>query len=125
MQINNKETLSIVYKLLHDGLLILLIFFMLALVAEGVLPGIIASHFGLYKVALLILGNILAIFGIRKIAGIYADSAIDKKIAWPLIFISALLIFNSLIKLNFILNLFILIFIFASGYFIAKVLQEE
>ena len=114
-----------IYKLLHDSLLILMTFFVLTLIAEGVLPGIISNHFGLYKITIVILLNILAILGIKKNADLPAENSINKKIAWPLLFILALLIFNSLLKLNIFLILTILTAILASGYFIFKVFQEE
>ena len=121
----NKQNLTLAYKILHDSLLILLIFFVLALIAEGLLPGIISSHFALYKIALLLLGNVLAITGLQKIIGAHEEDVINKKISGSLFFILALLIFNSLFKLNIFLNLFILIFIFVTVYFIFKVFQEK
>jgi len=121
----NKETATIVFKLLHDSLLMLLIFFVLALIAEGLLPGIISLHIGPYKIALLILGNILAIAGIKKIYDINDRSILNKKTTHGLFVIILLLIFNSLFKLNIFLNLFVLILIVFSAYFIAKILQEE
>ena len=122
---NRKGPATIAYKLLHDSLLLLLIFFTLALVAEGVLPGIISNHFGLYKIAILITANVLAIFAAKKIAVIREESVTSKKIAWPLFFVLALLIFNSLLKLNIFLNLFILVFVSITTYFILKTFQEE
>jgi len=117
--------MTLAYKLLHDCLLILLVFFVFALIAEGILPGIISNHFGLYKIAILFMINVLAIFGAGKAAGVYAEVRINKKIAWPLLFMLALLIFNSLLKLNIFLNLFILIFIFVTSYFLIKTFQEK
>jgi len=121
----NRQNSILAYKILHDSLLVLLIFFVLALIAEGLLPGIIATHFALYKIALLILGNVLAITGLQKVTSIHEENKINKKIAGSLFFILALLIFNSLFKLNIFLNLFILIFIFITVYFIFKVFQEK
>ncbi len=121
----NRQNLIVIYKILHDSLLVLLIFFVLALIAEGLLPGIISNHFALYKIALLLLVNVLAITGLQKITGAHEEDVINKKIAGSLFFILALLIFNSLFKLNIFLNLFILIFIFATVYFIFKVFQEK
>lgn len=121
----NKTALIISYKLLHDTLLLMLVFFILTLLAEGVLPGIISSRFGMYKIALLTLGNILAIAGIKKFIGNYKENIVSKKIIAALLFISALLLFNSLLKLNIFLNLFILFFIFAIIYFLFKLFQEK
>jgi len=94
----NRQNSILAYKILHDSLLVLLIFFVLALIAEGLLPEIIATHFALYKIALLILGNVLAITGLQKVTSIHEENKINKKIAGSLFFILALLIFNSLFK---------------------------
>jgi hypothetical protein len=115
----------VIYKLLHDSLFVFLLFFVLALIAEGALPGVIASHFGLYKIAVLILLNILAITSIGRFFKITEKNISHKKIAGSLFFLSALLIFNGLIKLPLILSLFILITVFAIFYFLFKVFQEK
>ena len=113
------------YKLLHDALFVMLIFFMLALLAEGLLPGIVSSHFALYKIALLIIGDILAVFGLRKAIGITTEGNLGKKLIYPFLFLMLLLLFNSMTKINIFLNLFILACILSAVYFIAKVLRED
>jgi len=120
-----KDQLVIIFKLLHDTLLVLLLFFVLALIAEGLLPGIISSHIGLYKIAMAILINILFIFALQKITHADTESGVNKKIAYALLFVLLLLLFNSLLKLNIFLNIFILISISVAAYFITKVLQED
>lgn len=121
----NKENLAVVYKLLHDLLFVLLVFFVLALIAEGLLPGVISSHIGLYKIALLTLVNIMAISGLQKFLGFADGNASNKKTAYALLVIILLLLFNSLFKLDIFLNLSILILILVSAYFIFRVFQEE
>ncbi|MDO8241179.1 MAG: hypothetical protein Q7T51_04335 [Candidatus Moranbacteria bacterium] len=119
----------ILYKLLNDSLLVMLTFFMLTLLAEGALPGIISSHIGLYKIVIAILVNILAITAIGKIIKA-PENATNKKIVETrliasLLIICALLLFNSLLKLNIYLNIFILITLFVISYFLIRVFQEE
>lgn len=114
----------ILYKLLNDSLLVLLTFFLLTMLAEGVLPGVVSSHIGLYKIVVAIILNVLAITSIGKIIKA-PEKNTNKKIVWPLFFICALLLFNSLLKLNIYLNIFILLIIFVISYFLIKVFQEE
>jgi hypothetical protein len=123
--LHNPEKIKIVYKLLHDSLLILLVFFVLALIAEGVIQGIISNHFGIYKIAILVLVNILAVINLGRFMGISTKNKTNKKIAWPLFFILTLLVFNSMFRLNIYLNLFILLAVAIVSYFIFKILQEE
>lgn len=124
---NSRENLIIIYKLLNDSLLIWLVFFVFALIAEGLIPDIISSHIGLYAITIIVLINILLIHRVGIAAQIKNTDIpkINKKIAWPLFFILALLLFNSLLALNIYLNLFILTATLIIGYFIFKTLQEE
>ncbi len=124
------EKILIGYKLLHDSLFVLLVFFMLTLLAEGALPGIVSNHFGLYKIAILLMLNVLAILGISRKMKIAAEKTSNKKIVETrliasLLIICALLLFNSLFKLNIFLNIFILITLFVTSYFLIKVFQEK
>lgn len=119
------ENLIIIYKLLNDTLFLWLALFIFALVAEGLVPGIISGHLELYKIASALVVNILLIHGVEKIARIKDASARNKKTAWPLVFISALLVFNSMLKLDIYLNLSILAAVAAAGYLVFKTFQEE
>ncbi|KKR22106.1 MAG: hypothetical protein UT50_C0001G0018 [Candidatus Moranbacteria bacterium GW2011_GWA2_39_41] len=119
----------ILYKLLNDSLLVLLTFFMLTLLAEGALPGVVSTHIGLYKIVIMILLNVLAITGIGKVIKV-PEKASNKKIVETrliasLLIICALLLFNSLLKLNIFLNIFILITLFVTSYFLIRVFQED
>lgn len=121
---NKKENLLIIYKLLTDSLFILFVVFILSMLAEGALPGIISGHIGLYKIALLIAVDTLIISLIMKQAEIPERTATNKKIAWSLFFILGLLIFNSLLQLNIFLAIFLLATIFVMTYYLLKVFQE-
>lgn len=121
-----KNQLLISYKLLADGLFIALTFLLLALLAEGVLPGIITSHIGFSKIITVIGSLLLASYLIAKTAKIsFSREKINKKTAYLLLFLLLLLLFNGLIKLNIFLNLFILTTTAIAAYFIYKVIFEE
>ncbi|HRZ95666.1 MAG TPA: hypothetical protein P5262_03835 [Candidatus Moranbacteria bacterium] len=122
----NKNNLIISYKLLNDLLFIEIIFFLLALIGEGLLPGTVTSHVGFSKILIAVGITILAVFYIGNEAGIkLAENKINKKTAILLIFILIALLFVSLIKINLILNIFITFLAIATGYFIYKLLLGE
>lgn len=121
-----KNYLLIAYKLLNDALLIALTFFLLALIAEGILPGIITSHVRFSEIITFIGFALIASYLISKSTGISLEKKkLNKKTAFPMLFILVLLVFNSLVKINIFLNLLILAFALASAYFIYKVVIEE
>lgn len=122
----DKNRLTIIYKLLYDALFISLLFFFLALIAEGVLPGIVTAHIGFTKMIFTIFVIIFGIYILGDHLKISpASSNLNKKTAAILLLIFVLLIFNSLIKLNIFLNIFILLVVAAIGYFIYKNILEE
>lgn len=124
-QLSNRDKIIISYKLLHDFLFLWMIFFAFALIADGLIAGIVSSRMGLYAIALILLINIFLIRRLRTNAQIENTTGINKKTAGLLFFISGLLIFNGLIKLPIFLSLFILILVFVIFYFLFKILQEE
>lgn len=127
----NKSTLAIFYKLLHDSLFVFIIFFILALIAEAVLPGIIISHIGFSKMVIVILINILLLQTLAKkiaadqvVANIEVKNKSAKKFITPLLALGALLIFNSQLEMNIFLNLFFILISGIIGYLSYKVLFE-
>jgi len=124
MPVNNlfsEEKTRLVYKLLHDLLFILVIFFILALVAEGLLPGIVSSHIGLYKIILLILLVIFSINMVSKKAGIVPSSTVNENIKYAFLFILVALIFNGMLKLGLPISISILIFAMFFIYLSVKI----
>ncbi|MDP1884132.1 MAG: hypothetical protein Q8L10_02085 [Candidatus Moranbacteria bacterium] len=119
------ENLIIIYKLLNDSLLLWLALFVFALIAEGLIPGIVSQHLELYKIAFAMLINIVLIHKIREDAQIGNADILNKKIAWPLFFIFVLLLFNSMLKLDVYLSLSILAAVSATVYLIFKAFQKE
>lgn len=124
------QSYSVIYKLLHDSLFLMLLFFSGTIISEGVLPGIISGHIGLYKIILAIAINLSVITILQKkipqsfpsssTAGIYRG-----KIFWLIIFLLFALILNSLIKLKLFLIPLFIILIAAIIYFSYKVIFEE
>ena len=121
----NPIKLVIAYKLLHDVLFVLIIFFLGSMIAEGLLPNIISTHIGLYKILLAILLNILAINFLAMKTGLNPGKFSNKKAAIALLLVLAMLLFNSMLRINLALNLFILLIAAAIFYFLYKVLFLE
>lgn len=104
----NKNTWAVIYKLLADVMFLLLALFFLALVADGIIPGIVSRHISFLKITLLVIFNLAALYAI----GNYAEISVreQKNNKKTLIFLGGmaiLLIFNSLFKLNIYLAVFI------------------
>jgi len=124
--LSNRENLKVVYKILHDILFIVLIFFLLALIAEGLIPGIITTHIGFSRVVTFIFVNLVAIYALGNFLHInLKNNKITKKTALPVLLILILLIFNSLLSISIYLNIFIILLTIVSGYFVYQVILEE
>lgn len=121
----NNNSKIIAYKLLNDLLFILLVFFLLTLAAEGLLPGIVSSHLAIYKLIVIILLNILAIESLAKNLKITIPERKNKKTIFFISLALALLLFNQLLKLNIVLSLALLALLFLAAYFLYKVLFQE
>lgn len=65
-----KNKLLIFYKLLGDLLFLLLTFFVLALIADGLLSGLVSSHISFLKILALITLNLAALYAIGYAAEI-------------------------------------------------------
>lgn len=122
-KIYSKNTLTICYKLLHDSLFMLIIFFTLTLIAEAVLPGIIISHIGFSKIIIALLLNIFILNILAKKVtpnqvnkNIYPKNNNLKKIIVIFSALGALLILNSQLGMNIFLNLFLLLICAILGY---------
>lgn len=116
----SREKLAIVYKLLNDVLFISLIFFFLALITEGLIPGFVSSRFGLYKLALLVLALIMLIHSIGRFIQAPPQKKPTKKTTGFLLLAAALLVFNSLFRLDLFLNLAVLFLVLLAGYLLYR-----
>ena len=96
----SENMLAITYKLLHDGLFLLLASFIMMLIAEGAIPGIISQHISLTRIVVVIFLTIGAITWIgNKLQITYQKPVIKKNRLLPvLILLAFLLIGNSLLK---------------------------
>ena len=120
-----KNSVRITYKLLNDLLFILLAFFILALIAEGIIPGLVSASFSLLRVVILIAFTLALIFTIAPQAGIELKKPLNKKMTALVILVAVLLFFNSLLKLNVYLNIFISLTASIAGYYTYKIMSEE
>lgn len=120
-----KNTTLVVYKLLNDLLFILLVFFLLALVAEGVIPGVVSTTLSLLRVVVAIAIVLALIFAIGAQTGIKLERPLNKKMTALVSFVALLLFFNSLLKLNIYLNIFTSLVALVAGYFTYKTMTEE
>ena len=120
-----KEKLLITYKLLNDTLFILLVLFTSALMAEGLLPGIVSNHVGLYKIAFVILVNLfLIVFLFNKLKISHAPSQ-DKKAVVMIFLLFIILIFNGMLNIEILLSIFILILVSIIFYLFYKIIGSE
>ena len=115
----------ILYKLSCDSLLILVFFFVMVLIAEGLLPGIISTRLGLYKIVLVLSANLLFTIALKNNFLPEKQTMPNQKIILGVFGIALILIFNSLFALPILLNIFILMFSGISIFYIFKVFQDE
>lgn len=122
----SKNTAIVIYKLLYDTLFLLLLFFLFALVAEGLVMGIITSHISFLKIIFLIFLNLATLYLIAFFSKITVkEKQPNKKTTIFLVALGTLLVFNSLLKLNVLLAFFILILTAIIGYFIYKIFFSD
>jgi hypothetical protein len=115
----------VIFKLLNDLLLILVCFFAFFVIADGILPGIISNFFKPYYAALLLLVNILLLSALGRKIGASISVKSNKKTAFALVFLSLLLLFINLLRINIWLNIFIVLTSLLTGCFVYRVLKEE
>lgn len=122
---SNQSSLKIIYKLLHDFLFLMLVFFIAALFADGLLPGIISARVEFYVPAIIIFLTIFTINLLTKKLSVKMENKFYKKTTIFLLAVMVLLIFNSLIKINIAISAIISILLLATIYFTYKVFSEE
>lgn len=116
---------SVIFKLANDLLFLLMAFFFVLIVADGILPGIISNYYDPAIVIILLLANILLIYFLEKKVSLNIKPKINKKTALFMLIIIALLVSNAFFHLNIWLNLFLTLLSLLVGYFIYKVFTEE
>lgn len=121
----NKNILTITYKILNDLLFLILVFFVLMLIVEGLVPTTVSRHISFLQIIFFSTFNILAIYIVGSFSHINTlEQKLNKKITVFLAILSTLLIFNSLLKLNLIIASIILIITIISEYFIYKNIMD-
>ena len=122
----NKEKIIIIYKLLIDVLFLESVFFLLALLGEALIPGIVTSHVGFSKIILAVGITLILSAYLGNTAGInFKEEKVNKKTAFALIFVLVLFFLVSLIKINIIFNLALSFLVFAAGFYIYKIILEK
>ena len=121
-----KNKLLIIYKLLADLLFLLLLFFSLVLIADGLIPGIVSSHISFLKIVLLITLNLGALYFVGSVAEISLnEERPNKKTIVFIAMLALLLVSNGLLKLNLYLALSILIFVGIGGFFLERLFFKK
>ena len=107
--LSNRNFLTLVYKLLHDALFILLFSFTAILVAEGLLPGLASSHLSPARVAIVLVSTLFGIATLgKKLDLTYPKIRLNQSRLLPiLIVVSFLLIGNSLLRFQLWQNILI------------------
>ncbi len=113
------------YKLLHDALFLMLLFFVFSMIAEGILPGIISGRVQLFVPAIAVLANIFLISAMAKKYGFPPSKKANQKSALALSGLILLLIFNVIWKLNFPAAPMIIIISAAAIYFFYSMIFPE
>jgi hypothetical protein len=117
----SKNFYLITYKLLNDLLFILLVFFTLNLLIDGLIPGLVSDHISFLRLILFLSLNISAIMIIGHLGEISIDTnEKNKKTTIFLAVISTLLIGNGLLRIDPHFSIVILIFSLAAIYLLYK-----
>lgn len=124
--ISENKSLPVIFKLLHDTLFLLLLFFAASLLAESLLPGIISRHFSLARTVILLLGNVFLITLIGNVLQINsAPKATNKKMIFVISFFGIILTLNGLLKINLLLNFSITLLAVGTVYLSYLIITQE
>ncbi len=114
------------YKLLHDTLFILLFIFILAMIAEGLLPGIVSSRMVFPALLLLLAGNLFAMHRVSLITKLPVPRyEIKKKTLFLFLSLLLLLIINSVLKTHIFITIAITFSVAMGGYYLHRMIEEE
>jgi len=120
-----KPNLPIIYKLLNDFLFAILIFFVLVMMAEGILSGIISRYIPIYLIATIILLDIFFIALIGKILNLSPAKNLNKKTTTLVLVVGGLFVLNSVLKFSLFLIPAIIAISLVFIYLLYRVLGEE
>lgn len=123
---SNKNAYRILYKLLGDVLFLLSFFFALTLIVEGLIPGLVSDHISFFRLIIILALTMVGLLFAGRLGEISTStSSKNKKTSLVLGFLSAILIFNGLLKIHLYLSLIILILCLTALHFIHKNLFEQ
>jgi len=119
--------IKVAYKLLNDVLVLLLLAFLLLMVSDGLLPGIISSHLSFAKLILLIFTTLGAIIFLGKRSSyLYPDFNLKQsRLVFALVAISFLVIGNSMLKFSYFQNILITSLTLAIYYYLYKIIFSQ
>lgn len=122
----NKIRLTVIYKLLYDVFFIGLLFFFLAMIVEGILPGVISTRIGFSRVIVFLFIVLAIIYFLGSYLNIKLNNKkVSKKTAVFGLILAVLLILNSLVGINIYLAILMTLITLAAGYYIYRNLSEK
>jgi hypothetical protein len=121
----NRDKKIIAYKLLNDALFVGLIFFLVAIIGEGVLPGIISSHVGLYKIIIALLLVVSLINLLALDLQITVVKRPNKKTVIAVLVVLGLLLLNSIFRQSVFFGGSIILLTAITTYFLYRVIFVE
>lgn len=118
------DSVKIAYKLLHDTLFLLLLAFAILLISDGLLPGILTSHFSFTKLTLLISANLAVLIYLgKKNDFLFADfNTKHSKLAFLFVAAAFFLLGNSMLKFSYWENTIITFATLTIFYFFYKII---
>ena len=121
----SENSKKIIYKIANDVMLTLLGFFIIALIAETILPGIASGRRGFEAIIFLIVLDLILIVYLSKNLEIEIKKSKKNKAIWALLFLGLLILVSNLLGFSPILILPIIILSVIVLYFLYQILGEE
>jgi len=121
----SENSKALIYKLANDIALVLIIFFLFALLAETVLPGMVSGRRGFEIIIPLLVLDIILIAYLAKNLGLNLGKEKNKKAIYTLLFFGMLIVLSSLIKFTWWLMLPIILISGIVFYFLYQLFAEE
>ena len=119
---------SIILKLLHEAVLILVVLFFGLIIAESVLPGLVSGHLGLGIMAglILIFVGLINYFSEKLvITNPLVEIKISKKEVFILLFFFFIFIFNSVLRIDWLLGAIISLLASLAGLLVFFLVQKS
>jgi len=121
----SENSKKIIYKIANDVLLALFGFFIVALIAETILPGIASGRRGFEAIIFLVVLDVILIVYLSKNLEIEIKKNKKNKAILALLFLGVLILVSNLLGFSPILILPIIILSVIVLYFLYQILGEE